>query len=56
MIETKLGLENIKEILLVQGLDAILIGPYDLSASLGLTGEISHPKVEEAKLYIKLLY
>ena len=52
MIETKLGLENIKEILLVQGLDAILIGPYDLSASLGLTGEISHPKVEEAINYI----
>jgi len=52
MIETKLGLENIKEILLVQGLDAILIGPYDLSASLGLTGEISHPKVEEAIDYI----
>ena len=52
MIETKLGLENIKEILSVQGLDAILIGPYDLSASLGLTGEISHPKVEEAIDYI----
>ena len=52
MIETKLGLENIKEILSVQGLDAILIGPYDLSASLGLTGEISHSKVEEAIDYI----
>ena len=47
MIETKLGLENIREILSVKGLDAILIGPYDLSASLGLTGETSHPKVEK---------
>ena len=52
MLETKLGLKNIKEILSVKGLDAVLIGPYDLSASLGLTGEISHPKVEEALNYI----
>ena len=47
MIETKPGLKNIREILSVKGLDAILIGPYDLSASLGLTGETSHPKVEK---------
>ena len=33
-------------------MDAILIGPYDLSASLGLSGEISHPKVEESINYI----
>ena len=48
MIENKLGLENIEEILSVKGLDAILIGPYDLSASLGKTGELNDPLVEQS--------
>ncbi len=48
MIETKNGLKNIKEILSVKGLDAILIGPYDLSASLGKTGDLNNPLVEES--------
>jgi len=39
MIESVQGLENIDAILGVDGLDAILIGPYDLSASLGVTGQ-----------------
>ena len=52
MIETKNGVEALENILQCNGIDAILIGPYDLSASLGLTGEISHPKVEEAIDYI----
>ncbi len=38
MIETKLGLENLEIILKEPYLDAILIGPYDLSASLGVCG------------------
>jgi len=28
----------------VEGLDAILIGPYDLSASIGLTAQFDHPR------------
>ena len=47
MIENKIGLDNLDEILTVKGLDAILVGPYDLSASLGCTGKIDHPLVEE---------
>jgi len=42
MIENTLAIERIDEILLVEGLDAILVGPYDLSASLGLTAEFDH--------------
>ena len=38
MIESSKALDNIEKILSVDGLDAILIGPYDLSASLGVTG------------------
>jgi len=37
MIETKKALDNLKEILRVDGLDAIYVGPADLSISLGYT-------------------
>ena len=33
------AVNNLDEILQVNGLDAILVGPYDLSASMGITGE-----------------
>jgi 2-dehydro-3-deoxyglucarate aldolase len=39
MIEHIHAVENLEEILTVDGLDAILIGPYDLSASMGLTAQ-----------------
>ncbi len=42
MIEHIRAVENLGAILAVEGLDAILIGPYDLSASLGLTAEFEH--------------
>lgn len=35
MIETTTGVANVKEILTVPGVDCMLIGPYDLSRSLG---------------------
>lgn len=44
MIENQRAVECIEEILAVDGLDAILIGPYDLSASIGLTGQFDHPE------------
>ena len=33
------AVNNLDEILQVNGLDAIIVGPYDLSASMGITGE-----------------
>jgi 2-dehydro-3-deoxyglucarate aldolase len=42
MIENTRALENIEKIMSVEGLEAILIGPYDLSASMGLTGDCEH--------------
>jgi 2-keto-3-deoxy-L-rhamnonate aldolase RhmA len=44
---------NIESILDVPGFDAVLIGPYDLSASMGLKGQVSHPDVEQAVGKIK---
>ena len=46
--ESQKAIDNIEEIVKVPGLDAILIGPYDLSASLGRIGEVNHPEVQEA--------
>lgn len=48
MIENVRALANLDAILAVQGLDALLVGPYDLSSSLGVTGVLDHPKVGEA--------
>ncbi|MCC7160858.1 MAG: 4-hydroxy-2-oxovalerate aldolase [Anaerolineae bacterium] len=47
-IETQEGLDNLDEILDVPGLDAIFIGPYDLSAALGLPGQVTHPRLLDA--------
>jgi len=48
MIEHRDAVEHIDDILAVTGVDAFIIGPYDLSASMGMPGEISHPDVQEA--------
>lgn len=37
-----------EEITETPGIDAILIGPYDLSASMGLIGQVDHPDVQAA--------
>ncbi|MEM1989603.1 MAG: aldolase/citrate lyase family protein [Candidatus Bathyarchaeia archaeon] len=47
-IETREALENIRGILSVKGLDATMIGPADLSASLGFLGNPKSPVVTEA--------
>ena len=46
--ESRTALDNIDQIAQLEGLDAVLIGPYDLSASLGYTGEVQHPEVQQA--------
>jgi 2-dehydro-3-deoxyglucarate aldolase/4-hydroxy-2-oxoheptanedioate aldolase len=47
-VESAQALKNIAEIVKVRGIDAIFIGPYDLSASLGKMGQLTDPKVEQA--------
>jgi len=43
-VESLPAIENLNEILAVPGLDAILIGPHDLSCSLGIPEKYDHPK------------
>ena len=43
-IESKKGVEKLDEILVNKGLDSILIGPYDLSASYDIPGDFKNTK------------
>lgn len=47
-IETKTALENLDEILSVEGIDAAVIGPADLSYSLGILMQYDSPKFNAA--------
>jgi len=49
MIEHIQAVENIEAILATPGVDATLIGPYDLSASMELPGRLDHPHVLTAQ-------
>jgi 2-dehydro-3-deoxyglucarate aldolase len=48
MIEHVRAIDELAEIVGVEGLDAIFIGPYDLSASMGLTAQFEHPDFQAA--------
>tara|TARA_B100000925_G_scaffold291214_1_gene278509 strand:+ start:963 stop:1748 length:786 start_codon:yes stop_codon:yes gene_type:complete len=47
-IESITAVENIDELLSFKEIDAVMIGPYDISGSLGVPGEMNHPKVLSA--------
>jgi len=47
-IEHADALPRVADILAVPGVDAVIVGPYDLSASMGLPGQIAHPDVAAA--------
>ena len=42
------AVRNIDDILRVPGIDAAIIGPYDLSASMGITAQFDHPEMVKA--------
>ena len=47
-IESVPAINNLEEMLSVPGVDAALIGPHDLSCSLGIPEQYTHPKFAEA--------
>jgi 2-keto-3-deoxy-L-rhamnonate aldolase RhmA len=47
-VETREAVERVEELCRVPGLDAIFLGPSDLSASLGVPGQTGHERVFEA--------
>ncbi len=44
-LETPQAIANLEEIAAVPGVDALFVGPGDLSGSMGRTGELTHPDV-----------
>lgn len=46
-VEGDRGIENIEEIVSVPHIDIVFLGPYDLSQSLGIPGQVKDPRVIE---------
>lgn len=46
-IEGESGVANLDEIAAVDGIDVLFLGPYDLSQSLGIPGQVRHDRVVE---------
>ncbi|MEQ3708903.1 MAG: HpcH/HpaI aldolase/citrate lyase family protein [Tateyamaria sp.] len=45
-VENRAGIANLDEILAVDGIDGVFIGPADLSADMGHMGQLTHPEVQ----------
>ena len=48
-IEHYLAVDKIEEIVSVDGLDGVFLGPYDLSGSMGIVAQFDHPRMAEAR-------
>ena len=51
-IENILGVQNVEEIISVEGVDGFIVGPYDLSASLGIPGEFENEEYLDVIRYL----
>jgi 2-keto-3-deoxy-L-rhamnonate aldolase RhmA len=47
-VESQKAVDNIEELLENPLVDGVMVGPYDISGSLGVPGQLEHPKVVEA--------
>lgn len=52
-IEHIQAVENLEDIMSVDGVDGFIVGPYDLSASMGYPGEFSRKEVKQALNLVK---
>jgi 2-keto-3-deoxy-L-rhamnonate aldolase RhmA len=48
------AVRHMEDIVRVEGIDAVLVGPYDLSASMGKTGQTEDPEVRQAVEQVRL--
>lgn len=46
-IEGERGVENLDDILAVEGIDVLFLGPYDISQSIGIPGDVRDERVED---------
>jgi 2-keto-3-deoxy-L-rhamnonate aldolase RhmA len=49
------AVNNLEEIFAVDGVDGYMIGPYDLSGSMGIPGQFDHPDLLEAMEKIRMV-
>lgn len=47
-IESQEAVENIEQILALEDVDGVMVGPYDISGSLGIPGQLEHRLVKNA--------
>jgi 2-keto-3-deoxy-L-rhamnonate aldolase RhmA len=47
-IETQEAVDRVEEISGVEGVDAVFVGPFDLSVDMGIPGKINDPRIREA--------
>ena len=52
MIEKDDAVENLEDLLAVDGVDMVQFGPADYSMSIGLAGQLDHPRVREAEEHV----
>jgi 4-hydroxy-2-oxoheptanedioate aldolase len=48
LLETLEAVNNVEEICSVDGIDSVIIAPFDFSTELGVSGQLDHPKTKEA--------
>lgn len=46
--ENKTSLDNLEDIAKIPEIDVIFLGPFDMSQSLGIPGQVNHPLIQEA--------
>jgi 2-keto-3-deoxy-L-rhamnonate aldolase RhmA len=52
MIESAAAVENVEKIVATDGVDVVLVGVHDLSADLGVAGQLTHDSVRAALLEV----
>lgn len=53
MIESAEAVDNIEAMLQVPGIDAVILGPYDLAATMGHMMEVDHPDVDKSLMRVR---
>lgn len=51
-IENQSALDQVEQIASISGLDSLVLGPYDLSMSMGYAGDVYHDQVVEAMRHV----
>lgn len=54
-VEHVQAVDNLEAILAVEGVDGFIVGPYDLSGSLGIPGQFEHPLMSQAMERIRMI-